>query len=144
METKQNSLGKFLFFIWCQLVTFWDMIVQNVTTDTSGCLYIRHEKGALILHPMSLSKKNLDNEKNDELKKLLQKRLLGKFKYNLTTENSCIVVPNKLIGETLFYYCLTKGWYIPAQEEIYGLEQMKRSYERKGIVNIKFFYAEII
>lgn len=146
MKTKQSSLEKFLYTIWCQLVTFWDMLFQNVTTDKSGCLYIRHEKGALILHPISLFKKNLDTKKNNELNQLLRKRLLGKFRYNLSIENSCVVIPGESGTVKFFMYSIEKGWYIPDQDNHEDIRMMLRLSElnTKQNNNIKFFYAEII
>lgn len=145
MERKQNSLEKFLCTIWCYFITFWDNLFQNVTTDESGCLYIRHEKGALVLHPISLSKKNLDSKEDLKVGQMVRKRLLGKFKYNLSIENSCIVIPGESGTVKIFIYSLSKGWFFPDRDEHASIEHLLRlSQIRENATNIKFFYAEMI
>jgi hypothetical protein len=145
MEKQKNSFEKTLFNIWCWLVTFWDTIFQNVTKDNSHCLYMRHEKGAVILQPVSQSKKSFDERKNKELKQVIKKRLLEKFKYNLLLEDCCIVIPNESNTVTFFTYSLTKGWYVPDRDEHADIELILRlSQVRENNNNIKFFYAEII
>jgi hypothetical protein len=146
MEKQKNSFRKTLFNIWCWLVTFWDNLFQNVTTDKSGCLYIRHEKGVLILQPISLSKKNLDSEENLRIGKIIQKRLLGKFKYNLSIENSCVVIPGESGTVKLFMYSIEKGWYLPDRNNHEDIRSMLRLSElsSKNNTNINFFYTEII